>query len=129
MSQVMILDGDTDPKMGRGFGLLPGTVIDQHFLVRNRQERLMGALAANPGMVGLGIDEGAAVVVRGRRLRVVGDADVVACISPSIGREAKVRTLRPGAQADLMVPVIKGTSGVVVMTGKDARAVDFGGCG
>ena len=32
------------------------------------------------------------------------------------------------AQADLMVPVIKGTSGVVVMTGKDARAVDFGPC-
>lgn len=61
----------------------------------------MGALAKNPGMVGLGIDEGAAVVVRGRRLRVVGDSDVVACISPATGGGARVETLKPGAQADL----------------------------
>lgn len=102
MSQVMIRDGETEPEMGRGFGFLPGTVIDQHFLARNRQERLMGALAANPGMVGLGIDEGAAVVVRGRRLSVVGDANVVACLSPSGGGPARVETMRPGAHADLV---------------------------
>ena len=101
MSSVMIRNGSTSPEIGRGFGLLPGTVIDQHFLARNRQERLLGALAAHPGMVGLGIDERAAVVVRGTRIKVVGDSDVVACIPPSPGRPAKVATLRPGEHANL----------------------------
>jgi cyanophycinase len=101
MSSVMIRNGRHAPEMGRGFGLLPGTVIDQHFLARNRQERLLGALAHHPGLVGLGIDEGAAVLVRGGQMSVLGDSDVVACISPSSGRPAKVETLRPGSQASL----------------------------
>jgi cyanophycinase len=101
MSSVMIRKGDDSPVMGRGFGLLPGTVIDQHFLARNRQERLLGALAQHPGLVGLGIDEGAAVLVRGGRMSVLGDSDVVACISPSHNRPPRVATLRPGEQANL----------------------------
>ncbi len=102
MSSVMIRDGVTSPEIGRGFGLLPGTVIDQHFLARNRQERLLGALAAHPGLIGLGIDEGAALVVRGGRINVVGDSDVVACIPPAYGRPAKVETLRPGEHTNLL---------------------------
>ncbi|HLJ10865.1 MAG TPA: cyanophycinase [Planctomycetaceae bacterium] len=102
MSSVMIREGKTSPEIGRGFGLLPGTVIDQHFLARNRQERLFGALAAHPGLVGLGIDERAALVVRGCRLSVVGNSDVVACISASSGRSPKIATLRPGEQANLL---------------------------
>ncbi|MFN0055900.1 MAG: cyanophycinase [Planctomycetales bacterium] len=102
MSSVMIRNGDRQAETGRGFGLLPGTIVDQHFLARNRQERLMGALAANPGMVGLGIDERAAVVVSGRRLRVIGDSDVVACLPSSSGRLARIHTMKPGAEADLV---------------------------
>jgi cyanophycinase len=101
MSSVMIRAGDTEPEIGRGFGLLPGMIVDQHFLARNRQQRLMGALAAHPGMVGLGIDEGAAVVVQGHRLKVLGNSEVVACISPPSGRGANIETLKPGTQADL----------------------------
>jgi cyanophycinase len=102
MSTVMIRGGEVHPQMGRGFGLLPGTLIDQHFLARHRQERLMGALAAHPGLVGLGIDEGAAVVVRGGRMSVVGNSDVMACISATSGRPQKRETLRPGEQANLV---------------------------
>lgn len=102
MSSVMIRAGETEAVTGRGFGLLPGTIVDQHFLSRHRQQRLMGALAAHPGMVGLGIDEGAAVVIHGRRMKVMGNSDVVACISPSLGRGPKFETLKPGAQADLV---------------------------
>lgn len=109
MSSVMIRAGETEAVTGRGFGLLPGTIVDQHFLARHRQQRLMGALAANPGMVGLGIDEGAAVVIHGRRLRVLGSSDVVACISPSLGRGAKVETLKPGSQADLVALSLAAT--------------------
>jgi cyanophycinase len=102
MSSVMIRAGETEPEMGRGFGLLPGMIVDQHFLARNRQQRLMGALSANPGMVGLGIDEGAAVVVKGRHLTVVGNSEVVTCISPAAGRSARLETLKPGTSADLV---------------------------
>jgi cyanophycinase len=102
MSPVMIRDGEIHPEIGRGFGLLPGTLIDQHFLARNRQERLLGALAAHPGLVGIGIDEGAAVVVRGGRLSVRGESSVVACTSPTSGQPPKVETLHPGAQANLL---------------------------
>lgn len=102
MSSVMIRKGETNPEIGRGFGLLPGTVIDQHFLARNRQDRLLGTLAARPGLVGLGIDEGAAIVVRGCRLSVVGDSHVVTCISQSAGRPQQLETLKPGAQANLL---------------------------
>jgi cyanophycinase len=62
----------------------------------------MGTLAAYPGLVGLGIDEGAAVVVRGCRLSVVGESGVVACISPSSGPPRHVETLMPGEQANLL---------------------------
>jgi cyanophycinase len=100
MSSVMIRDGDLHAKLGRGFGLLPGTVIDQHFVARNRQGRLIGALEAHPGLVGLGIDEYAGVVIRGGKMVVVGDS-VVACISHAKDRSPIVETLRPGDQANL----------------------------
>lgn len=109
MSSVMIRAGETEAVTGRGFGLLPGTIIDQHFLARHRQQRLMGALAANPGMIGLGIDEGAAVLVQGRRLKVLGSSDVVACVSSAPGRSAKVETLKPGSQADLVALSLAAT--------------------
>ncbi len=102
MSPVMIRHGETSPEIGRGFGLLPGTLIDQHFLARNRQERLFGALSAHPGLVGLGIDERAAVVVRGCLMSVLGDSQVVACIPPAAGRAPKVETLQPGQKANLL---------------------------
>jgi cyanophycinase len=100
MSSVMIRDGDLHAKLGRGFGLLPGTVIDQHFVARNRQGRLIGVLEAHPGLVGLGIDEYAGVVIRGGKMVVVGDS-VVACISHARDRSPVVETLRPGDQANL----------------------------
>jgi cyanophycinase len=102
MSSVMIRDGKTRPETGPGFGLLPGTVIDQHFLARNRQERLLGALAAHPGLLGLGIDEGAAVVIRDGRLSVVGDSTVVIYIAPSPDSPPTVATYKPGEQATLL---------------------------
>ncbi len=42
---------------GQGFDFIKGAVIDQHFLKRNRMDRLIGALALHPNLVGLGIDE------------------------------------------------------------------------
>ena len=44
--------------MARGLSLIRDVVIDQHFAQRARIERLLGAVAENPGVLGVGIDEG-----------------------------------------------------------------------
>lgn len=101
MSPVMIRGGGREPETGPGFGLLPGTVIDQHFLKRGRQERLLHVLASHPGLVGIGIDEGAAVIVQGSRLSVMGDSCVVTCLAASTDWPEEVQRLAPGEEADL----------------------------
>ena len=52
-------------RMAPGFGLLPGVIVDQHFAERGRIGRLIGAVAQNPRLLGVGIDEDAAVVCDG----------------------------------------------------------------
>lgn len=101
MSSVMIRHGNEDPEIGRGFGFLPGAVIDQHFLARNRQERLKGVVSRFPGLVGLGIDEGAAVMIRGCRMSVLGDSQVVTCIDSARNGQPKLETLDPGSEANM----------------------------
>ncbi|MBI5758427.1 MAG: cyanophycinase [Planctomycetales bacterium] len=103
MSQVMIRGGGDQAEIGEGFGFLPGAVIDQHFLVRNRQARLMSVLEKNPNLFGLGIDEGSALIIEGRRISVVGSSHVVVCMPGSDEREEIVRLLKDGDEDDLIL--------------------------
>ena len=48
--------------MAAGFGLVPDVIIDQHFRQRDRIGRLLAMVAANPGLLGLGIDEDTAAL-------------------------------------------------------------------
>jgi cyanophycinase len=60
-----------------GFGLLPDTIVDQHFSQRGRLGRLLSAFAANPGLVGIGLDEDTAVLIgRDGTLEVLGSGMV-----------------------------------------------------
>jgi cyanophycinase len=102
MSGVMIESGNPRPLIGRGFGLLPGAIVDQHFLKRNRVARLFDALSKYPGLVGLGVDEGTALVVRGRELTVIGESYVVVCLPASESRTIRFDVMRDGARADLV---------------------------
>lgn len=56
----------------RGFAFLPGTAIDQHFSQRGRQPDLLPVISRHPQLLGIGLDEGTAIVVRGRRAEVAG---------------------------------------------------------
>lgn len=60
----------------RGFGFLRGVAVDQHLIARKREKDLMSVVAAHPELLGIGIDEGTAVVVEGDRFRVVGAGKV-----------------------------------------------------
>ena len=46
-----------------GFGLLQDVIIDQHFSQRGRMGRLLATFAANPGLLGIGLDEDTAVLI------------------------------------------------------------------
>jgi len=57
----------------RGLGFLrEGLLIDQHFLKRGRIGRMLPALQALRCPLGLGVDENAAVVIKGSALEVIG---------------------------------------------------------
>ena len=60
-----------------GLGLVPDLLIDQHFLKRQRDNRLISAVFDRPSLVGVGIDESTAIVVRGDRFDVIGKSSVV----------------------------------------------------
>jgi len=50
-------------QIAAGLGVLPGVIVDQHFQQRNRLGRLLSLIAANPSLLGLGVDEDTAGVV------------------------------------------------------------------
>jgi cyanophycinase len=79
MSRIMITgDGDfttIDAKkvdVREGLGLVPGVIVDQHFLQRSRENRLFGLVLAHPDQLGVGIDEDAAILVSKQTAEVVG---------------------------------------------------------
>ena len=103
MTRVMIASGRTEAVLSRGFDLLPGAVIDQHFLKRNRARRLLGVVASHRDLIGFGIDEGTTLVVSPRtgRVRVLGDSYVLACTADGATGGARFDFLKAGDETDL----------------------------
>jgi len=60
-----------------GFGFLTNVAIDQHVLARNRQFDMFEILRNHPGLLGIGIDEATAIIVKGDIFEVVGKSYVV----------------------------------------------------
>ena len=70
MSEIMVVEGKDEEaprkctlKMAPGMDLLAGVIIDQHFNQRGRIGRLLAAVAQNPNVLGIGIDEDTAMIV------------------------------------------------------------------
>lgn len=60
-------------QMTAGLGLADGLIIDQHFRQRDRLGRLLMFIAENPGLLGIGVDEDTAALIRPDQvLEVVG---------------------------------------------------------
>ncbi|HET6403099.1 MAG TPA: cyanophycinase [Candidatus Thermoplasmatota archaeon] len=84
MSATMIFEGDPSGSMHKGnvqmvpgLGLLKTSVIDTHFIQRGRLSRLLEVVVSNPGMIGVGLSEDTAIIVRGALLEVIGKGVVV----------------------------------------------------
>jgi cyanophycinase len=67
----------TSVTLAPGLGLTKRLVIDQHFAQRHRIGRLFAAVALNPFLIGVGIDEDTAIVIdRDNKVDVVGRGTV-----------------------------------------------------
>jgi cyanophycinase len=67
---------DDSLKMAPGLGLVPGMIVDQHFAERGRLGRLLGAVAHNPVMLGVGIDEDTAIIIENGHFTVLGSGAI-----------------------------------------------------
>jgi cyanophycinase len=65
-----------------GLGLLDSAVIDQHFIVRSRYNRLLSVLARYPFYYCIGIDEATAIIVQGNKVKVTGESQVIVMKKP-----------------------------------------------
>jgi len=65
-----------------GLGLLTSAIVDQHFIVRSRYNRLLSALAKYPGLPCIGIDEETAIIIHGKKATVTGEGQVVLFSNP-----------------------------------------------
>jgi cyanophycinase len=61
-----------------GMGFLTNVIIDQHFVARKRHNRLISVVLEHPELVGVGIDEATAIIVRpDGTFEVTGDSNVI----------------------------------------------------
>lgn len=101
-TDLKILDGS---KVGvrKGLGLISNVIFDQHFLVRQRHNRLFGLVMKNPKMLGIGIDEDTAVLIEdNRRLTVAGATHVMFVHAKKADSPYLVSFLTSGGRFDLV---------------------------
>lgn len=109
MSQIMITgEGDLTVIDGAkietrsGLGLLTEAIVDQHFIKRQRENRLLGLILQNPQLLGIGIDEATAFVVRDNRYgEVLGNSQVVIFDAHKTGDAMRLYLLKNGEKFDL----------------------------
>ena len=85
-----------------GFGFLANVAIDQHLIQRNRHFDLVEVIEAHPELLGIGLDEDTAIVVRGDTFEVIGSGYVAIYDSTNVKDGGwKFFFLAPGDRYDL----------------------------
>jgi len=121
MSELMITDSPDkhairsgNTPMATGLGLTPGMIVDQHFVERQRLNRLLSAVLDHPDRIGVGISEKTAIIVRSGLLQVVGAGSVIILDARSAtveksepgtlqtGREIRTHILHAGQEIQLL---------------------------
>jgi cyanophycinase len=98
-------------ELARGLGFFRGVIVDQHFIIRQRSNRLISVILEHPDLLGVGVDEGTAVWVRpDGTFRVMG----ASCVMVLDAKGAAVRRLPAekgndllgvhGLRVDILVP-------------------------
>lgn len=103
----------------RGFGFLKNVVVNPHLVSARREDELVNVLDAHPELLGIGIDERGAILVRGGRFEVLGESNV-AIYDDRRHEKRWYYWLTPGTVFDLR-------KRAVVTAGKTAAARVFKG--
>jgi cyanophycinase len=105
LSQIMITgEAELDrirrgaTQTAEGLALWPRAIVDQHFVKRQRFNRLLSAVLDRPELVGFGVDESTAAIVRGSKVDVVGSGQVLVI-------DARKATTAPGKSGDLSAAI------------------------
>lgn len=102
----------------RGFAFVKNVVVNPHLIAAKREDELVNVVDAHPELLGIGLDERTAILVRGERLEVLGDSKVA--IYDNRRHENRwYYWLTPGAVFDLRTRA-------VVSQGKSAAVRAFG---
>lgn len=65
-------------KTAEGFGFVKNGIIDQHFIIRKRANRLISVLLEHPQLLGIGIDEQTVAIVRpDNKLEAYGESTII----------------------------------------------------
>jgi cyanophycinase len=84
----------------RGFGWLPRVAIDPHLTQAKREDELVQVVDAHPDLLGIGLDEGVALVVRDHIAEIIGEGMVAIYDNEQHGNRWYY-TLRSGDRFDL----------------------------
>lgn len=69
---------ENNVKTTKGFGFVTKAIIDQHFIKRKRQNRLLSLSIENPNLPAIGIDESTAIIVKSDdTFEVMGESNVM----------------------------------------------------
>jgi cyanophycinase len=91
----------TEPGFDVGLGLLRGVAVDQHLLARGREQELQRIVELYPQLLGIGLDEGTALVIKGDLARVEGTSRVAVYDQGGWSNPVTFRFLNEGDSYDL----------------------------
>lgn len=84
MSEEMIAGGSATEAfikgavtMYKGLSLVPGLIIDTHFIKRGRFGRISEAVAQFPNLIGIGLAEDTGMIIKNSKCRVIGSGMVI----------------------------------------------------
>jgi cyanophycinase len=101
-NDLTVIDG---AKVGtrKGLELIPNVVFDQHFIKRQRENRLFGLVLQNPKLLGIGLDEDTALLVKDNRHAEVAGASYVMIVDGSNKKATfMINLLKAGEKFDLV---------------------------
>ena len=110
MSQIMITGAGDPTSLGSqatitapGLGLLPaGVIVDQHFVKRQRENRLISLILQHRDQLGVGIDQDNALMVKDNRFaEAVGPTEIMTIEAEALSEKLIIGLLHDGEHYDL----------------------------
>lgn len=76
-ADLTVING-SQVELTEGLGLLPpGVIVDQHFIIRQRFNRMAGLMLDRKGVYGIAVDENSSLFIIGREAKVIGPTQVL----------------------------------------------------